>query len=313
MKPNFKNSTLTLLPISLAILADLITKKWAKGLLQPLEVGIFKIQLVYNHGMVMGVFSDLSINAKSSILFTLGSFIFAAYIFCLWLIPLRSKATITGLSFLIGGIFGNIIDRFDDQSVVDFLSLNLGNSNLPYLNLADLFQFVGYGLIMIGISRDSLYYWPKNDWRLRYIINHKFQIRWSLLISCVTFFTSSISLIFAYSFLKTNHSGLTLNSYFVIGLAISLCLSLVTFFMSLIITHRVAGPVYAVQRQIKFMLNGEFNRFKLRNNDEFKELERTVNLLQEEYHLLLSISRQSPKDDLDIKTNLKQLSEKKVA
>jgi signal peptidase II len=308
MKSKFKKSLLTILPLSLAIAFDVVSKNWASGLLEPIEIGIFKLQLVFNYGMMMGSFSELSVSAKSSILFTLGSFVFASYIFCLWLIPLRSRATILGLSALVGGIMGNIIDRFDDQRVVDFLSLNLGNANLPYLNFADIFQLIGYGLIVAGIYRDSLYYWPKNDWRLKYVINHKFQIRWSLLISSITFFTSGITLIFSYSFLKLDHNNLMLKSYFAIGLSIGLCLSLVTFFMSLMITHRVAGPVYAVQRQIKFMLKGEFKQFKLRNNDEFKELERSVNLLQEEYHILHTISHEPRMDnvvDLDSKRNKK--------
>ena len=310
MKSKVKKSLLTILPLSLAIAFDVVSKKWASGLLEPIEIGIFKLQLVFNYGMMMGSFSELSINAKSSILFTLGSFVFAAYIFCLWLIPLRSRATILGLSGLVGGIMGNIIDRFDDQRVVDFLSLNLGNANLPYLNLADIFQLIGYGLIVTGVYRDSLYYWPKNDWRLKYVINHKFQIRWSLLISSITFFTSGITLIFSYSFLKMDHSELTLKSYFAIGVSVSLCLSLVTFFMSLMITHRVAGPVYAVQRQMKFMLRGEFKQFKLRNNDEFKELERTVNLLQEEYHILHTISH---KEEIDNVVDITKKSKDKAA
>jgi len=308
MKSKVKKSLLTILPLSLAIAFDVVSKKWASGLLEPIELGVLKLQLVFNYGMMMGSFSELSFNAKGSILFTLGSFVFAAYIFCLWLIPLRSRATILGLSGLVGGIMGNIIDRFDDQRVVDFLSLNIGNANLPFVNFADIFQLMGYGLIVAGIYRDSLYYWPKNDWRLKYVINHKFQIRWSLLISSITFFTSAITLIFSYSFLKLDHSDLVLKSYFAIGLSIGLCLSLVTFFMSLMITHRVAGPVYAVQRQIKFMLKGEFKQFKLRNNDEFKELERSVNLLQEEYHILHTISHEPKVDnvvDLDSKRNKK--------
>jgi signal peptidase II len=310
MKSKLKKSLLTLLPISMVIASDVISKNWASNLEDAHSIGIFKLQLVFNYGMMMGSFSELSINAKSSILFTLGSFIFAAYVFCLWLIPIRSKATILGLSVLVGGIMGNIIDRFDDQKVVDFLSLNLGTGNLPYLNLADVFQLIGYGLVTLGVYRDSLYYWPKNDWRLKYIINHKFQIRWSLLISSVTFFTSAITLIFSYSFLKMDHSELTLKSYFAIGVSVSLCLSLVTFFMSLMITHRVAGPVYAVQRQMKFMLRGEFKQFKLRNNDEFKELERTVNLLQEEYHILHTISH---KEEIDNVVDITKKSKHKAA
>ncbi len=301
-------SVLTIIPLSFVLLSDLITKKWACGLFQPIEVGILKLQLIFNPGIVMGIFSDLSINAKSSIIFTLGGFVLASYIFCLWLIPLKSRATISGLSVLVGGIFGNIIDRFDDQRVVDFISLNLESGNVPFFNLADLFQFLGYGLIVLGVSRDSLYYWPKNDWRLKYVINHKFQIRWSLIISSVTFFTTAIIMIFSYSFLRMNHSALTLKSYFAFGLAISLCLSGITFFMSLVITHRVAGPVYAVQRQMKFMLKGEFKNFKLRNNDEFKELESTVNLLQEEYQILHSTFHESQIEqilDVEIETKTK--------
>lgn len=293
MKKLHQKLTFALLASTGVVLVDWWTKQWAKSLDYPTFFGPIKFKLVLNYGVMMGRLSELSLSAKESLLFTLGSFMFSAFLFSIWLIPIRSRATLLGMSLLVGGIFGNLMDRFFGQAVVDFISLS-SFEGFPYLNLADLFQFIGYGFIGYGLYRDSLFYWPKNDWRMSFLVNPRFQLRASLLLSSLTFFSCLTVTVFSYFFLKLQHTEFSIKAYLYTAFFLSGFLALITFFVGVFLTHRVAGPVYAIQRNLNGMLKGKIQKLHLRNNDEFKELERTVNLIQEEYHLLQQTLEERP-------------------
>ena len=272
---------MTFFPFLLVIFIDQLTKYWARDLVGEINWGIFKYQLVLNDGIMLGHFSELPIKAKHVTLTTLGSVVLILYIFCLFLVPIKSRATHLGLSFLVGGIMGNVIDRFNGFSVVDFLSLNLSNYNLPYANLADFFQWCGYVLLTIGLHRDSQYYWPKIDLRKIFIINPKFQLRFSFLIASMSFGACLILLIFSYSFFKDDQSQIMITYFVFLGGAISAILASLAFFTSIVITHRIAGPIFAVHRHIKNLLSSQETPFQLREYDEFKELQEDMNRLNE--------------------------------
>ena len=182
----------------------------------------------------------------------------------------------------MGGILGNVADRFNGFAVVDFLSIHSPHRNFPYLNFADLSQWIGYFFISIGLYRDSLYYWPKSDWRNKFIINPHFQIRSSLIIAIFTFCASTVALVFSYAFLKNNQTPLTLKYFFYLGFFVSFSFSCFIFLISLILTHRVAGPLYAIQRHLKNLKHSDQVKFKLREHDEFKEIEKDLNQLAED-------------------------------
>jgi signal peptidase II len=58
---------------------------------------------------------------------------------------------IAGLSFIVGGGCGNLIDRlFRDGRVSDFLILGIGSLHTGILNLADLFVLVGCVLLLFA-------------------------------------------------------------------------------------------------------------------------------------------------------------------
>jgi nitrogen fixation/metabolism regulation signal transduction histidine kinase len=60
--------------------------------------------------------------------------------------------------------------------------------------------------------------------------------------------------------------------------ALSFMLVSFMFFIGILITHRVAGPVMVVRRKMDDLANGDFNAsVHLRNNDEFKELADSFN------------------------------------
>lgn len=277
-----KKSILTFLPLLIVISLDQATKSWAKTLTAEVPFSGLKFNLVFNSGFMMGQLAELPLIAKEVTLTTIAAFIVTLYLFAIFLIPIKSRALYLGLSLLVGGIVGNVIDRLNGLAVVDFISLNLVDKQLPYFNLADLFQWLGYGLIFFGLYRDAKFFWPKVDLREKYLLNPRFQLRTSLLMSSFAFVASSLVLIFSYSFLKTYQSPATLKYFLILGFSLCFLLSALSFMISLLLTHRVAGPLYAIQRHIQKSLAGEEALFKLRDRDEFKEIEKDLNFLNQE-------------------------------
>ena len=54
-----------------------------------------------------------------------------------------------GLSFIIGGGLGNMIDRYLYSSVTDFLFIDIGIVQTGIFNMADVSVMIGAGLVMI--------------------------------------------------------------------------------------------------------------------------------------------------------------------
>ena len=61
----------------------------------------------------------------------------------------ESKLEKIGYSLILGGAFGNLLDRIIYGYVVDFLDFNIFGYDYPIFNLADCFIFIGVVLMMI--------------------------------------------------------------------------------------------------------------------------------------------------------------------
>jgi len=61
-----------------------------------------------------------------------------------------TKLSIISLGMIMGGIFGNLMDRIIYHSVIDYLSFNIFNHNFPIFNLADICITVGVVLLIIN-------------------------------------------------------------------------------------------------------------------------------------------------------------------
>ena len=61
------------------------------------------------------------------------------------------------LSFglVMGGIFGNMIDRIINHSVTDFISFRIFNYNYPVFNISDICIFIGIFILVIKIVKDE--------------------------------------------------------------------------------------------------------------------------------------------------------------
>ena len=68
----------------------------------------------------------------------------------------KSRLEKVGYSLILGGAFGNLLDRVIYGYVVDFLDFNIFGYDYPIFNLADCFIFIGVVLLII-------YTWRCND------------------------------------------------------------------------------------------------------------------------------------------------------
>ena len=101
--------------------------------------------LIYNSGIAFGIFDGYG-NLASNLLLIITIFIL------IYLIRLLVKEKVQiakfALSLITAGALGNIIDRFIDGKVTDFLHLELGSFSFFIFNLADAFITLGAILII---------------------------------------------------------------------------------------------------------------------------------------------------------------------
>jgi len=100
---------------------------------------------VWNRGISFGMFNWAE---NSRLIFTiLQSFI--ALIILIWGFFNRQKKMIVPLGLIVGGAFGNVIDRFSMGAVADFIDFHIHDYHWPAFNFADSAVFVGVSLILL--------------------------------------------------------------------------------------------------------------------------------------------------------------------
>ena len=62
-----------------------------------------------------------------------------------------SKLSVIALGMIMGGIFGNLIDRIIHHGVIDYLSFTVLKYNFPIFNLADIGITIGVALYLLSM------------------------------------------------------------------------------------------------------------------------------------------------------------------
>ena len=102
-----------------------------------------------NTGMMLGSGSNLNPIAKTIIVYILPA-IMLGFLFFFTLFQTKlSHLMVFGLTFIVGGGLGNIIDRIHYGSVTDFLHMDFGIVRTGIFNLADVSIMIGAILIML--------------------------------------------------------------------------------------------------------------------------------------------------------------------
>src|SRR4051812_41155774 len=110
-----------LLPLLFAWSIDWVTKSWASSLTSAPSYGPFTFMLYHNPGVILGSFADLPPLIRVVSLSTGGMFLIFCFVILQYVIPPGLLTLRTGMSFLLGGILGNVTDRILNSYVVDFI------------------------------------------------------------------------------------------------------------------------------------------------------------------------------------------------
>jgi len=99
--------------------------------------GFFNIVHVRNRGMAFGFLNRSE--GEMAFYFLLFATIAAVVLILLWAWKLKPSeiGMILGLSFIIGGAMGNLVDRLRLREVIDFLDFHIGSYHWPAFNVAD--------------------------------------------------------------------------------------------------------------------------------------------------------------------------------
>ena len=144
-------SVIWLLFAGLIVLLDQVSKSWITSQLILGEVRVytsyFNLVLVGNPGAAFSFLADAG--GWQRWFLVLLSFIVSLVISVILIRKPQTKWFNWGLSFLLGGAIGNLIDRLRFGVVIDFLDLHLGDWHWPAFNLADSAITFGVALLIL--------------------------------------------------------------------------------------------------------------------------------------------------------------------
>lgn len=110
--------------------------------------------MVWNNGISFGLFQ--SNDSFVPLLITaLTALVIVGFI--IWMIRTDNRAVAGGLSLVIGGAIGNLIDRLRFEAVIDFLDLHILGWHWPAFNFADTCIVLGIAFVVF----DSLFLEPQ--------------------------------------------------------------------------------------------------------------------------------------------------------
>jgi signal peptidase II len=104
----------------------------------------FSFVYVNNNGISFGMFNKVE-NAREIFAFLQGSI---ATILIIWLWRIKTKHLAIAVGLIIGGAFGNVIDRIQNGGVTDFLDFHFASYHWPAFNLADTAIFIGVAIVL---------------------------------------------------------------------------------------------------------------------------------------------------------------------
>ena len=134
-----------LIIVSAVVVLDQITKYLVSTSISPFDsveiLPFLHIVNIQNTGAAFGIFKNLGSNV----------FIWVSVVAIIFVIVLIIQSTYSrfGLSLLLGGAIGNLIDRIRFGKVVDFIDASVGEYHWPAFNVADSCLTIGILIILV--------------------------------------------------------------------------------------------------------------------------------------------------------------------
>ncbi len=112
----------------------------------------FNLTLVKNSGAAFGFLSDLSNPLREPFFLVVPGLTLAAIFYIFTKMSDRQIFSIYGLSLIMGGAIGNIVDRIRIGTVIDFLDFHWQNKyHFPAFNVADSAITIGAAFLIISM------------------------------------------------------------------------------------------------------------------------------------------------------------------
>lgn len=141
-----KRNTVFFATLSLVVALDQLTKYMASKLIAPFEpievLPVLNLVNVRNVGAAFGLFTSLG-----NVFFVAVSIAAVALIV---FIIVRERDGLVGLTLILAGAVGNLIDRLFLGYVRDFMDFHAGSYHWPAFNVADSALTVGIALLIVG-------------------------------------------------------------------------------------------------------------------------------------------------------------------
>jgi signal peptidase II len=117
--------------------------------------GFFNLVHTRNSGAVFGFFQNVPspVLPKILTLLSIAALIFIALFF--YRSSIAERMNLLGLSLILGGALGNILDRIFRSSVVDFLEFYVGDFHWPAFNIADSAICVGIFFLILRSLKEG--------------------------------------------------------------------------------------------------------------------------------------------------------------
>lgn len=141
---------------ALVVVLDQASKFFAvRYLIRHAEVALapfLNLTLTYNTGAAFGFLHDAP--GWQNLFFVAVALSASVFIF-LWLrrLPASDRLTAMGLSLVLGGAIGNLVDRFIHGYVVDFIDVVFGSWHFWTFNVADSAISIGAALLLCDAVR----------------------------------------------------------------------------------------------------------------------------------------------------------------
>jgi len=138
---------------ALVVIIDQASKRLAWELLQHrggVDVidGVFRFSLSKNTGAVFGILAGSTRMLLVVTIISIAALMYFAY--RMRYAPARKRVYI---GLIIGGAFGNLIDRLAAGNVLDFIDMGIGSYRWPTYNVADIAVTIGAILLIAGFMR----------------------------------------------------------------------------------------------------------------------------------------------------------------
>lgn len=147
--------------VALVVVADQAVKALVRPRLELYDSitvipGFFSITRVHNTGAAFGLMNNLDFPFKAAVLALLQTAALIGLTVYVAMLTPEQRLTRMGLSFVIGGAIGNLIDRVLYGYVLDFLDFYSGGWHFWAFNVADAAINIGVALMildMLGVGR----------------------------------------------------------------------------------------------------------------------------------------------------------------